>query len=63
VTARAQKVRDDMRAAIWNETRGMCDALLAECGEDKERKRVFISLLEDAHEYALLQLKLRKAGI
>jgi hypothetical protein len=48
-----------MRQAVWKPTATMADALVAECGEDKERARLFLRLLEDAHEYALLQLKRR----
>ena len=59
MSGRAQAVRDGIRQEIWKTTKAMADALVLECGNDKERARLFIRLLEDAHEYALLQLKFR----
>lgn len=63
MSERARKVQEDMREAVWKPTAAMADALIIECGADQERARIFLRLLEDAHEYALLQLKRRARGL
>lgn len=60
MSERARKVQEDMRNAVWRPTAEMADALVIECGEDKERARLFLRLLEDAHECALLKLRHRR---
>lgn len=63
MSERAKKVRDDMRAVVWNKAKAMCDTLVAECGTDKERADIFVRLVEDAHEYALVQIKKLRLGL
>ncbi len=63
MSERAKKVRDQLRQHVWKATSEMAEVLIKECGEDKERAVLFMRLLEDAHEFTIMQLRLRVVGI
>jgi hypothetical protein len=63
MSKRAEAVRDQMRETIMKPALGMADELVRECKGDKERARLFVRLVIDAHEYTLAKLHLRLLDI